>query len=69
MVIEVSAIEVASTTLRRPRAALYQPWTANSDEVWTEWLLDRYRVPYTLVHNDDFAKAERLADAFETARL
>jgi hypothetical protein len=44
--------------LRRPRVGLYQPWTANSDEGWTEWLLDRYRVPYTLVHNDDFAKGE-----------
>ena len=44
--------------LRRPRVALYQPWTANSDEGWTEWLLDRYRVPYALIHNDDFAKGE-----------
>jgi hypothetical protein len=44
--------------LRRPRVGLYQPWTANSDEGWTEWLLDRYRVPYTLLHNDDFGKGE-----------
>jgi hypothetical protein len=44
--------------LRRPRVGLYQPWMANSDEGWTEWLLDRYRVPYTLIHNDDFGKGE-----------
>ena len=44
--------------LRRPRVGLYQPWTANADEGWTEWLLDRYHVPYTLVHNEDFAKGE-----------
>ncbi len=44
--------------LRRPRVALYQPWAANSDEGWTEWLLDRYHVPYTLLHNDDFGKGE-----------
>jgi len=44
--------------LRRPRVGLYQPWTANSDEGWTEWLLDRYRVPYTLLHNDDIGKGE-----------
>jgi hypothetical protein len=42
--------------LRRPRVGLYQPWTANSDEGWTEWLLDRYHVPYTLLHNEDFGK-------------
>ncbi|MGA2589653.1 MAG: M14 metallopeptidase family protein [Bryobacteraceae bacterium] len=44
--------------LRRPRVGLYQSWTANSDEGWTEWLLDRYHVPYTLLHNDDFDKGE-----------
>jgi len=44
--------------LRRPRLGLYQPWTANADEGWTEWLLDRYRVPYTLLHNDDFGNGE-----------
>ena len=44
--------------LRRPRVGLYQPWTPNSDEGWTEWLLDRYRVPYKLVHNDDLAKGD-----------
>ena len=28
------------------------------DRGWTEWLLDRYHVPYTLVHNEDFGKGE-----------
>ncbi|HLY18786.1 MAG TPA: M14 metallopeptidase family protein [Bryobacteraceae bacterium] len=42
--------------LRRPRVGLYQPWTTNADEGWTEWLLDRYRVPYTVLHNADIAK-------------
>jgi hypothetical protein len=44
--------------LRRPRLGVYQSWTANSDEGWTEWLLDRYHVPYTLLHNDDFGKGD-----------
>jgi hypothetical protein len=44
--------------LRRPRVGIYQPWTANADEGWTEWLLDRYHVPYTLLHNEDFGKGE-----------
>jgi hypothetical protein len=44
--------------LRRPRVGLYQPWAANPDEGWTEWLLDRYQVPYTLLHNQDIGKGE-----------
>jgi hypothetical protein len=42
--------------LRRPRVGLYQPWTSNTDEGWTEWLFDRYHVPYTLLHNADLGK-------------
>ncbi len=44
--------------LRRPRVALYQPWTTNADEGWTEWVLDRYHVPFTVLHNEDFAKSD-----------
>jgi hypothetical protein len=39
-----------------PRVALYEPWTANMDAGWTQWLLDYYRVPYTLIHNQDFQR-------------
>ena len=35
------------------RVAVYEPWTANSDAGWTEWLLDRYQIPYTAMHNQD----------------
>jgi hypothetical protein len=38
----------------KPRLALYEPWTANRDTGWTQWVLDTFRVPYTLVHNADF---------------
>jgi hypothetical protein len=40
--------------LHKPRVALYQPWLANADEGWTEWLLDHYRIPFTILHNKDF---------------
>jgi hypothetical protein len=46
----------AAYRLRRPKVALYQPWLANIDAGWTEWLLDHYRVPHTLLHNDDIRK-------------
>lgn len=55
-----------SREIRRPRVALYEPWTANMDAGWTQWVLDQYRVPYTLVHNEDVRKGGLRArfDAF-----
>lgn len=48
----------AAWELRPPRVALYEPWTANMDTGWTQWLLDTYRVPYELVHNPDLRRGE-----------
>lgn len=46
----------AAYELKRPRVALYEPWTGNIDTGWTQWLLDYYRIPYTLIHNPDVKK-------------
>lgn len=54
--------------LKRPRVALYQPWIANTDQGWTEWFLDKYRVEYTLLHNGDFQKGD-LRSRFDTIIL
>jgi hypothetical protein len=35
------------------RLAVYQPWTACIDEGWARWILERYGVPYTTLHNTD----------------
>jgi hypothetical protein len=43
----------AKWELRPPRAALYEPFTVNMDAGWTQWILDRFEVPYTLVRNQD----------------
>jgi hypothetical protein len=51
--------------LKRPRVAIYQPWTANADEGWTEWVLDRYKIPYTILHNADILKPG-LRERFDT---
>jgi hypothetical protein len=38
--------------IRRPRIALYQPWTGNNmDEGWTRWLLENFGFAYTTVRN------------------
>jgi hypothetical protein len=39
--------------VKRPRIALYQPYTANMDEGWTRWLLENFGFEYTTVHNKD----------------
>ncbi len=44
----------AAWQLRAPRVAVYQPHTANMDTGWTEFVLDTYRIPHTMIHNEDF---------------
>jgi len=46
----------AAWELRTPRVALYQSWTANIDAGWTQWVLDTYKVPHTMIHNGDLQK-------------
>jgi len=59
---------VSSWRMTTPKVALYQPWISNSDQGWTEWLFDTFRVPYTLVHNQDFQKPD-LRQRFDTLVL
>jgi hypothetical protein len=42
----------------RARIGLYSPWTASMDEGWTEWLLDEFGLPYTVVRNADIRAGE-----------
>jgi hypothetical protein len=39
--------------LRPPRAGLYESWVANMDAGWTQFVFDRFQIPYTLLHNED----------------
>lgn len=40
------------------RTAIYQPYTANMDTGWTEYVLDNYHVPYSILHNEDFTRGD-----------
>jgi len=42
----------AAFELAAPRVALYEPWTANMDTGWTQYVLESFKVPHTLLHND-----------------
>jgi hypothetical protein len=54
--------------VRRPRVALYEPWTGNIDTGWTQYVLEQYKIPHALIHNDDIAKRD-LAASFDAVIL
>jgi hypothetical protein len=51
-----------------PRVALYEPWTANINTGWTEWVLDAHQVSYTKLHNEDIRKGS-LRERFDVIIL
>lgn len=61
-------IHAGARPVRAPRIGIYQSWTANMDEGWTRWVLDRYEFAYTVLHNADI-KAGRLRDRFDAVIL
>ncbi len=54
--------------IRFPRLALYEPYTANLDAGWTQWVLDRYEVPYRIVRNTEMREGG-LNDRFDAVLL
>jgi hypothetical protein len=59
---------IAGWELKRPRTALYLPHTANMDTGWTQYVLDNYKVPYTLLTNDD-VRSRNLSASFDSIIL
>ena len=43
----------AFRTLREPRLAVFQPWTASIDEGWMRYVLDDFQYRYQVIHNSD----------------
>ena len=58
----------AAWELNTPRVAIYEPFSPNMDAGWTDWLLDNYKVPHRMIHNDDFSKGD-LKSRFDTIIL
>ncbi len=55
----------AAYELRTPRVGLYQPYPENMDAGWTQWMLDEFKVPHTILRNEDF-KRNDLRQRFDT---
>lgn len=60
--------QAAAWQIQQPRVALYQPWTANMDTGWTQWMLEQYRVPHAILHNSD-VRAGDLRSHYDTLIL
>ncbi len=60
--------EKAAYEFSKPRVGVYEPWVTNIDTGWTDWLLDTFHVPHTMLHNDDFRKGG-LRGRFDTVIL
>jgi hypothetical protein len=56
------------SALKAPKVALYQSWTASSDEGWTRWLLEQYEFPFINIHDAE-VRAGNLKDRFDTLIL
>lgn len=63
-----AGFDSAAWELAKPRVAIYEPWVTNMDSGWTDWMLDYYKVPHTMLHNEDFQKGD-LRSRFDTIIL
>jgi hypothetical protein len=56
---------VKTDPIARKRVAVYQPWVSSMDEGWTRFVLEKFKIPYTTVHNADI-RAGSLSDRFDS---
>jgi len=52
------APEAAAARLKAPRIAVVESWFEHAEAGWTRWLLDDYRVPFTVLRPGDLAGAD-----------
>jgi Zinc carboxypeptidase len=57
--------DAKSVPIVRKRVALYQPWVPSMDEGWTRLVLEKFKIPYTTVHNGD-VRAGSLKERFDS---
>jgi len=51
--------------VKKPRIGIYQPWSGNTDEGWTRWILEQFHFPFTVLHNPDIRDGH-LHEQFDT---
>ncbi len=64
----VDSQPAASVSLSAPRVALYHGWGGNSDEGWTRYVLEQFKLPYASLHDAD-VRAGGLHDKYDVIVL
>jgi len=54
--VQVSGIPLTDVTM--PRVALVETYFSDMDGGWTRYLFDTYKLPYTVIHPDEFEKTD-----------
>jgi Zinc carboxypeptidase len=67
-VASVASRPADAVTLTQPRIALYHGWGGNSDEGWTRYVLEQFKLPYTQLHDAD-VRAGSLRDSYDVIVL
>jgi hypothetical protein len=47
-----TAADGARWEIKKPRVAIYEPYTGNMDAGWTMWFLENFKIPYTKLNNE-----------------
>ncbi len=58
--VQVSGLQLNDVTM--PRVALVQTYFSDMDAGWTRYLFDTYKLPYTVIHPDEFEKTDFTKD-------
>jgi hypothetical protein len=58
-------MKAKAETIGRKRIGVYQPWVASMDEGWTRFVLEKFKIRFTTVHNADI-RAGNLKDRFDS---
>ena len=63
-----SKLATDSSSLSKPRLALYKSWVGSMDEGWTRWVLEQFKFDYTSLLDKD-VRAGNLRDKFDVIIL
>jgi hypothetical protein len=64
----VDAQPANTVTVTQPRVGLYHGYPGNSDEGWTRYVLEQFKLPYAQVHDTDI-RAGSLRDSYDVIVL
>jgi ribosomal protein S18 acetylase RimI-like enzyme len=55
----------AGFAVKKPRIAIYEPWSGNIDQGWTRWIFEQFHFSFTRLHNAE-VQGGHLNERFDT---